>query len=422
MSEAPCATFVNGTECVHGGVSPDPKTGAILTPIYQSTTFKQPSVDDYLSLGFSYSRSGNPTVSALEKKIAQLEGASQPACAFSTGMAATHCLFASFLKTGDHVVITQCSYGGTNRAARVLYEKQYGIEFTFVDMTDLEAVRKAVIPGRTKMIFSETPCNPTLQLADLSAISAIAREFSDKNPTPLQETLKDGDGPSWECVNGRVLHVSDTTLATPVVTRGLDHGVDVVLISITKFYCGHNMFLGGALCTNDPGLYELIHFKQNVMGSIISPDTAFHIMQTCKTLVLRVTKQSANAMAIAEFLSTHPKVLSVSYPGLPSHPQHEIALKQHQKGIHGGMLCFEVRGGCEAGRRVMNATCRPWTLAENLGSTESILTCPAVFTHGNMPREMRLAVHITDGLMRLSVGIEEPADLIKALDKALEAA
>eukprot|EP01055_Gregarina_sp_Pseudo9_P000344 Gregarina_sp_Pseudo_9__343@NODE_1220_length_1769_cov_267_704046_g1146_i0_p1_GENE_NODE_1220_length_1769_cov_267_704046_g1146_i0NODE_1220_length_1769_cov_267_704046_g1146_i0_p1_ORF_typecomplete_len418_score140_43Cys_Met_Meta_PP/PF01053_20/2_6e108Aminotran_1_2/PF00155_21/3_2e11Aminotran_5/PF00266_19/1_3e07DegT_DnrJ_EryC1/PF01041_17/2_9e07SHMT/PF00464_19/0_094Sugarbind/PF04198_13/0_27_NODE_1220_length_1769_cov_267_704046_g1146_i02331486 len=416
------ATHPSGTECVHSGVKPDPLTGAVLTPIYQSTTFRQPSVEEYLSLGYSYSRSGNPTVSALERKIGDLEHAKHPACCFGTGMAATHCVFASFLKHGDHVVITQCSYGGTNRAARVLYQKQYGIEFSFVDMTDLDAVRAAVRPGQTKMIFSETPCNPTLQLADLAALSAIAKECSQSNPAPLNEKLEDGDGPSWECVNGRVLHVCDTTLATPVMTRGLDFGVDVVLVSVTKYYCGHNMYLGGAVCTNDDGLYEMMHFKQNVMGSIITPEAAFHIMQTSKTLALRFEKQSANALLIARHLSTHPKVLSVTYPGLESHPQHAVALKQHQKGIHGGMLCFEVRGGTEAGRRVMNAASPPWTLAENLGATESILTCPAVFTHANMPREMRLAVHITDGLMRLSVGIEEPDHLIAALDKALEAA
>eukprot|EP01057_Protomagalhaensia_wolfi_P001460 Protomagalhaensia_wolfi_Nauph_80__1459@NODE_1881_length_1292_cov_10_860335_g1470_i0_p1_GENE_NODE_1881_length_1292_cov_10_860335_g1470_i0NODE_1881_length_1292_cov_10_860335_g1470_i0_p1_ORF_typecomplete_len385_score66_66Cys_Met_Meta_PP/PF01053_20/4_1e109Aminotran_1_2/PF00155_21/4_4e12DegT_DnrJ_EryC1/PF01041_17/7_4e08Aminotran_5/PF00266_19/6_8e08_NODE_1881_length_1292_cov_10_860335_g1470_i01421155 len=337
-------------------------------------------------------------------------------------MAATNCLFAAFLKTGDHVVITECSYGGTNRAARVQYQKQFNIDFSFVDMTDIDAVRAAVIPGRTKMILSESPCNPTLQLADLQALSDLAKELSNPNPPPLQEQLQDGDGPSWKCLNGRILHVADTTLATPIVSRGLDYGVDIVLVSLTKYYCGHNMYLGGALCTNDKGLYELMRFKQNVMGSILTPEAAFHMMQTSKTMDLRVRKQSDNARQIAEFLAQHPKVLSVTYPGLASHPQYAVAKKQHKPGLNGGMLCFEVRGGSEAGRRVMNACSSPWTLAENLGATESIMTCPSVFTHANMPREMRLKVHITDGLIRLSVGIEEPEDLIASLDSALEAA
>lgn len=305
---------------------------------------------------------------------------------------------------------------------RVLYSKQFGIDFSYVDFSNLKEIRDAIIPGKTKMIFSESPCNPTLQLADLKAISELCKQFSKVPDADFTEIRTDGDGPSWRCLSNRILHVTDVTLAPPCMMRGLDFGADVVLISLTKYYCGHNMHLGGALVTKDFALHELISFKQNVMGSIMTPATAYAILQTSKTMALRVGKQSANAMAVAQFLCTHPKVLSVTYPGLPSHPQHALAKAQHRAGMHGGLIACEMRGGSEAGRRVMNACTAPWTLAENLGPVESIMTCPSVFTHGNMPRENRLAVGITDGLIRLSVGIEEEDDLIASLGKALDQA
>lgn len=412
----------NGTLCVHGGVSIDDKSGAVLTPIVQSTAYEQPSVEKYLSKGYSYSRCGNPTVDELQKKIAVFENARYPAIVNTSGMASLNCLFSAFLKAGDHVVMTKCSYGGTNRASRVLYQRQYGIEFDFVDMTNLDAVRKAIIPGRTKLIFSETPCNPTLQLADIAAISGIAKQASDTATPEIEEILEDGDGPSRKPLNGRIIHVCDSTLATPLVVRALDFGADVALISLTKFYDGHNMNLGGALVTNDKDLYEHLKFKQNIQGSIMNPTIAFQMMQTMKTMAIRVTQQCQSAMVIARYLATHSKVKSVNYPGLPSDPQYPLALRLHKNGFHGGLLCFEVHGGTEAGVRVMNAAKRPLTLAENLGSTETIVTCPAVFTHANMPREMREDVNITDGLIRLSVGIEETRDIIQALNKALQAA
>lgn len=410
------------TLCVHGGIKADPSTGALLTPIYQSTAYAQPSVARYLELGYSYSRSGNPTVSALESKLAEIEGAQCPAVCFTTGMAAVNALLCTFLSAGDHVICTQCSYGGTNRALRALYAKQFGIKVSFVDFSDLEAIRKAIIPGKTKMIISETPCNPTLQLADLEEITKIAKSASDPNPPEFKETLQEGDGPSRACLNGRVLHAADSTLAPPPIMKGLNFGVDILFTSLTKYYCGHNMHLGGALLTNERPLYDLMHFKQNVMGSIMTPFTAYSILQTAKTLHLRVEKQCKNALAIANFLSTHPKVNYVHYPGLRDHPQHKLANKQHSGNLHGSMVTFDVVGGTEAGRRVMDACCAPWILAENLGAVESIMTCPSVFTHGNMPREARLAVGITDGLIRLSVGIEDQNDLVEALRSALNAA
>lgn len=451
------STAANSTEMVHGVVfAVDPKNqcpdtrytltriglkdectvgGAMLPPIVQSTAFKQVSVERYQESGYSYSRCGNPTVAALEAKVGALEGSDFSACCFGTGMAATNCLFCAFLRTGDHVLITHCSYGGTNRAARVLYGQRFGIDVEFVDMADLAELERKIRPGQTRMILSETPCNPTLLLADLQAISDLCKA---KNEAQLkrsesegkqrvyefEEKLENGDGPSHRALRetGRILHIADCTLMPPSMGRGLTFGCDVVLVSLTKYYCGHNAYLGGALVSQDPYLLEHMRFIQNVMGSIIAPATAFAIITESKTMELRVQRQSRNAMMIAEFLSTHPMVERVTYPGLKSHPQHEVALRQHKHGLHGTLVSCEVKGGAAAGVRVMNACAFPWTLAENLGATESIMTCPAVFTHSNMPREARLKVGITDGLIRLSVGVENITHLIASLDKALQAA
>lgn len=382
------------TQAVHAGQVPDAETGAILAPVVQSTTFVQESIDKYLAKGFSYTRSGNPTVAALERKLALLDHG-EGAVAFSTGMAATSALFAAFLKTGDHCVITNVSYGGTNRIARVLFEEKFDIKFSFIDFRDTKNVEAAIQPN-TRLIFSETPSNPTLDLADIEAISKLAKSKG-------------------------IPHICDATFATPVITQPLKLGADMVLHSTTKYVDGHNITVGGAIVSSTKELDQKVRFMANVLGSSMSPQVAFYQLCTVKTMPLRVRQQSNNAMAIAKFLKTHPKVDSVRYPGLEDHPQHELAKKQHQGGIHGGMLSFEVKGGTAAGRKLMDTVPRPWSLCENLGATESIITCPAVMTHANMRAEDRAKLGITDGFVRVSAGIEDADDLIRALKMALDA-
>jgi len=379
------------TKLVHAAVSPDEKTGAILTPLYLSTTFCQESVEKYLHKGYSYSRTNNPTTTALETKLAEVENGFG-AAAFGTGMAATTSAISATMKSGDHCVITDCSYGGTNRSCREFFTP-LGMEFSFVDFRDPENVRKAMKPN-TKLVFSETPANPMLSLVDLEAVSKIAHD-------------------------GGAKHVCDSTFATPVMLRPLDHGCDMVIQSLTKYYEGHNMMTGGAVISKDEELAAKVKHIQNIHGNIINPFAAFIIMQTTKTMALRVRQQSATAMAMATWLEAHPKVTTVYYPGLASFPQKDIADKYH-RGLHGGMLWFDIVGGSEAGTKLMNAIQRPWSLCENLGATESIITACAVMTHANMVKEDRLKVGITDGFIRVSCGIEDKEDLIKSLSIALD--
>jgi len=380
------------TDLVHAAVAPEEKSGAILTPLFLSTTFVQDSVEDYLKKGYSYSRTNNPTVTALESKLAAVENGAG-ACAFGTGMAATTSAISGTMKAGDHCVITDCSYGGTNRSCREFFTPM-GMEFTFTDFRDLENIRKAMKPN-TKLIFSETPANPLLSLCDIEEISKIAKQ------------------------NG-AYHVVDATFATPVMCRPLDHGADMVIQSLTKYYEGHNMMTGGAVISKTKEVADKIKWVQNVHGNIINPFAAFIILQTTKTMALRVRQQSKTALAIAEFLEKHSKVTKVVYPGLASHPQKALADKYHRDNIHGGMLWFDIVGGSAAGTRLMNSIQRPWSLCENLGATESIITACAVMTHANMLKEDRLKVGITDGFIRVSCGIEDTDDLIKALSLALD--
>jgi len=381
------------TKIVHAGVNPDPLTGAVLTPIFQSTTYVQESIETYLDKGFSYARTGNPTVATLERKIAELEGGAGAAC-FGTGMAATISVISGMMSAGDHCVITECSYGGTNRACRTMFTDM-GMSFDFVDFTDLKTVEAAIKPN-TKLIFSESPANPTLTLTDLPALSAL-------------------------CKSKGIAHVCDSTFATPVIQKPIELGCDLVIQSTTKFYDGHNITVGGAVIAATPELHERIKHMQNVHGNIMSPQNAFYTLQTIKTMGLRIQKQSSNAQKIAEFLEGHPAVDVVRYPGLASFPQKKLADRQHANGLHGAMLWFEVKGGSEAGRVLMNSVQRPWSLCENLGAVESICTCPSVMTHANMLQEDRLKVGITDGFVRLSCGIEDPEDLIASLKQSLDA-
>jgi len=387
-----CDAMKQDTQTVHAAVSQDEKTGAILTPLFLSTTFCQESVEKYLHKGYSYSRTNNPTTTVLEKKLAALEGGFG-ASAFGTGMAATTSAISATMKAGDHCVITDCSYGGTNRSCREFFTP-LGMEFTFCDFRDPEIVRKAMKPNTT-LVFSETPANPLLSLCDIEALTKIAHA-------------------------GGAKHVVDATFATPIVCKPLDFGADMVIQSLTKFYEGHNMMTGGAVICKDEELHNRVKHIQNIHGNIINPFAAFMILQTTKTMALRVRQQSKTAMAIAEFLEAHPKVTKVYYPGLASFPQKELADRLHSNNIHGSMLWFDIVGGSEAGTKLMNCIPRPWSLCENLGATESILTACAVMTHANMLKEDRLKVGITDGFIRVSCGIEDQEDLIKSLSLALD--
>jgi cystathionine beta-lyase/cystathionine gamma-synthase len=377
------------TRQIHAGVTPDPTTGAILTPIYQSTTFVQPSVDEYLSKGFSYSRSGNPTVRALENKLADLEGGADCAT-FGTGMSAVTGTMLAFLNAGDHAIISDVAYGGTYRLCTKVLSR-FGIDFTFADGSNNDDVASSV-RDNTALILTETPANPTMKCSDIAAISAIAREAG-------------------------AIHAVDNTFLTPYFQRPFELGADLSIHSTTKYMDGHNATVGGAVISRTAELAEKIRFIQNSTGSIMSPQVAWLTLQGCKTLSVRMDQQSANAMAIAEFLEAHPKVQQVQYPGLESFAQHELSSKQASG--YGAMLWFEVKGGLAAGKKLMD-NIEVWTLAENLGSVESLITHPVTMTHADVEAAERKRVGIIDGLVRLSVGLEDVEDLIGALEAALD--
>jgi cystathionine gamma-lyase len=377
------------TKQVHAGVVPDPITGSILTPIYQTTTFVQDSVDEYLAKGFSYSRSGNPTVTALETKLAILENGVACTC-YGTGMAAIQAVIQACLSAGDHAIISDVAYGGTYRLCTTIY-RRYGVEFSFVNTADPSAVRAAV-KSNTKLILTETPANPTLKLTDIRAISDIAREQG-------------------------IPHAVDNTFLTPYYQRPLDLGANISIHSTTKYFDGHNATVGGAVITDDAALDKKIRFVQNATGVIMSPWVAWLTLQGTKTLSIRIDRQSANAQAVAEFLEGHPKVTQVAYPGLESFPQH--ALAKSQASGFGAMLWFEVEGGVRAGKKLMDSV-KLCTLAENLGSVETLITHPVTMTHADVDEAERKRVGITDGLVRLSVGLEDVEDLIEDLRTALD--
>jgi cystathionine beta-lyase/cystathionine gamma-synthase len=377
------------TRLIHGGAGPDPSTGAILTPIHQVTTYVQQAVG--VHKGFTYTRSGNPTVQALEQVLAAAEGTSERAVAFSTGMAATTALFLSELAAGDHVVCGAVVYGGTVRLLRQLLQK-FDVRATFVDATDPQRVADAIEP-RTKLVFVETPANPTLVLTDIAAVARLTR--------------------------GRARLVVDNTFLTPALQRPLELGADAVLYSTTKFIEGHNTTVGGAVLSNDAPFLDRLRFVQNAVGFSQAPFEAWLTVRGLQTLPLRMKRHSENAQRVAEQLERHPQVKVVHYPGLASFPQAELARRQQRSG--GGVLSFEVHGGVEAGIAVLNAV-ELCALAENLGAVETLITHPASMTHADVPREDRLRAGITDGLIRLSVGLEDPDDVIADLDRALEAA
>jgi cystathionine beta-lyase/cystathionine gamma-synthase len=328
-------------------------------------------------------------VRAFEEKLTALEGGLD-ATAYGSGMAATVSVFLAVLQAGDHVVVGDVVYGGTYRFADQ-FLKKFGVEVTFVDASDLDAVGAALKPN-TKLVFTETPANPTLKLTDLAAVSEICR----------------GAG---------VLHVTDNTFLTPYYQRPFDLGADVIIHSTTKFLDGHNATLGGAVVVNDAELQTKIAFARISAGLVMSPMVAWLTLQGVKTLSERMDRQSDNAMKIAHWLEGQTKVDYVNYPGLETYPQHDLA-KRQASGF-GAMVCFEVTGGVEAGKRLMDSV-ELWSLAENLGAVESLITHPVTMTHAAIPPAERHNAGITDGLVRLSVGLEDAEDLIAALDKALQ--
>lgn len=377
------------TLAIHGGQSADPATGAILTPIYQSTTFVQEAVGQHK--GFTYSRAANPTVDALERALGAIEDA-PPAVCFSSGMAAISTLFLSLLKSGDHVVISDVVYGGTVRLARQILS-HLGISASFVDTSNIDAVREAITP-QTRLVFIETPANPTLKLSDIEAIASVTRA-------------------------ARVKLAVDNTFLTPLGQKSLELGADISLLSTTKYIEGHNATVGGSVTTRDTELLERLRFVRKTLGTIQSPQEAWLTLRGLKTLPFRLRLHSENALVVAQWLQNHPAVSYVIYPGLKSFPQHELATRQQL--VSGGLISFEVKGGKDAGIALMN-TVKLCSLAENLGAVETLITHPVTMTHADVPVASREAAGITEGLVRLSVGLEDPADIIADLDHGLAVA
>jgi cystathionine beta-lyase/cystathionine gamma-synthase len=376
------------TRAVHGAGEGDPATGAIVAPICQSTTFRQLGIGR--DLGHTYSRASNPTVAALERALGALEGV-LPAVCTSSGMAAITTLFLSVLGQGERVVVGDVVYGGTVRLLRQVLAN-FGVEPVFVDTSDLGALERALLDG-ARVLFLESPANPTLKLTDLAAASAAARAAG-------------------------ALCVVDNTFLTPAHQDAFALGADVVVHSTTKYLEGHNATLGGALLTKDGGLRERFELVRKSLGTIQAPFEAWLTLRGLKTLELRLARHAENALAIARWLEQHPAVARVSYPWLESHPQFELARRQQRSG--GGIVAFELAGGLAAGK-VFAERVALWSLAENLGAPESLVTHPATMTHAAYTAEERARLGIGDGLVRLSVGLEDPQDLIADLAQALAA-
>jgi cystathionine beta-lyase/cystathionine gamma-synthase len=374
------------TRAIHAGQDADPTTGATIVPIYATSTYTQTAVGEHK--GFDYSRTANPTRSALETQLAALEDA-RYASAFGSGMAATAAVM-NLLSAGDHVVVTEDLYGGTYRLfSRVL--TRYGLAFSYVDMTNPDNVRAAMTPA-TKLIWIETPTNPLLRLVDIAAVVALRRP-------------------------GQVVAV-DNTFATPYFQSPLALGADVVVHSTTKYIGGHSDVVGGVAITNDAAIADTIKFHQNAVGGVPGPFDAFLTSRGAKTLAVRMREHERNAHAVATFLEGRDDVASVAYPGLASHPQHDLARRQ-MRGF-GGMVSFTLRGPESRALEFATRT-RLFSLAESLGGVESLITHPARMTHGSIPKEDRERRGVTDGLLRLSVGLESAVDLIADLRQALDA-
>jgi cystathionine gamma-lyase len=372
-----------GTLAVHAGQSPEPVTGAIMPPVFQTSTYVQPELGRHL--GYEYARTHNPTREAYERNVAALEGGTH-GIAFASGLAATDTLV-KLLSAGDHVVCGEGVYGGTYRLFSQVTARM-GIEFTFVD-SGAEAIRAAIRPN-TRLVHIETPTNPMMRLTDIAAAAEVAREAG-----------------AWLSV--------DNTFASPINQRPLELGADVVLHSVTKYINGHSDMVGGMLVVRDGELHERLRYLQNAAGAVPGPWDCWLALRGTKTLHLRMAAHNANGLRIAEWLEAHPRVETVYYPGLPSHPQHELA-KRQMRGFT-GMISLEL-GSLENATRFANAT-RLFSLAESLGGVESLIGHPASMTHASVPRDRRYAMGLTDGLVRLSCGVEDVEDLIADLEQAL---
>ena len=372
------------TVCIHAGQEPDPSTGAIITPIYQTSTYVQEALGKHK--GYEYARTQNPTRSALEANLAAIENG-RAAFAFASGMAATGAVM-TLLKAGDHVVVTDNTYGGTYRLfERVL--RKYQFDFTYVDTSDLQAIEDAIRP-ETRMLFLETPTNPVLRLTDLAAACQIAHARD-------------------------VMVVVDNTFASPAIQRPIDFGADLVVHSTTKFLNGHSDSVGGIVVAVRDVDIEWLKFIQNAEGAILGPMDAWLVLRGTKTLALRMERHNSSTQVLAEYLAAHPKVTRVYYPGLPTHPQHDLARRQ-MRGF-GGLIAFEL-GSLERARTLLNNV-RLMSLAESLGGVETLISHPASMTHASVPPERRLQVGLTEDMVRISVGIEDVDDLKEDLEQAL---
>ncbi|MBL8001625.1 MAG: cystathionine gamma-synthase [Flavobacteriales bacterium] len=375
-----------GTKAIHAGVEPDPTTGAIMTPIYQTSTYVQAAPGDHK--GYEYSRTHNPTRTALQNALAALENGRHGLC-FATGMASIDAI-CKLLKPGDEVVSTNDLYGGTYRLFTKIFEG-FGLKFKFVDMGDLRNVEAAITPN-TKLIWAETPTNPLLKIIDIAGLAAIAKK------------------------QGCLLGV-DNTFASPYLQNPLDLGADIIMHSVTKYLGGHSDVVMGALVVKDDALAERLAFIQNSSGATPGPQDCFLVLRGLKTLHLRMQRHCENGAVIADFLSKHPKVDRVYWPGLPAHPNHTVARAQ-MRGF-GGMISFTLKGDrMEDATRVLSST-KLFSLAESLGGVESLLGHPASMTHASIPREERLRNGLADTLIRLSVGVEDAEDLVADLAQAL---
>jgi len=373
------------TKAIHAGQEADPTTGAIMTPIYQTSTYAQTGMGEHK--GYEYARTGNPTRSALEACIAALENGTY-GLAFASGLAAENTVL-SLLSAGDHIVSCDDLYGGTYRIfERVM--RRYNVETSYVGASMSAEYERAMRPN-TRLIWLETPTNPLLSLVDIRAVADIAHRHN-------------------------VLLVVDNTFCSPYFQQPLELGADIVLHSTTKYINGHSDVIGGALVTNNQAVYEALKFHQNAAGAVPGPFDVWLTLRGVKTLAVRMRQHEANALAVAKFLSEHPRVEKVFYPGLPSHPDHQLAMRQ-MSGF-GGMVSFQFRGVLEDVDRVVRRF-KIFTFAESLGGVESLVCHPASMTHGSIPREIREARGLTDTLLRLSVGIEDLEDLLKDLEQAL---
>ena len=378
-----------GTRAIHAGQEPDPSTGAIMTPIYATSTYVQQSPG--VHKGFEYSRSHNPTRFAYERCVADLESGTQ-GFAFASGLAAMATAL-DLLDTGDHIIASDDLYGGTFRLFERVRKRSAGLEFSFIDMSAPEALQNTLRPN-TRMIWVETPSNPLLKIVDLQAIATIAKER-------------------------QILAVADNTFASPYLQRPLEFGFDIVIHSATKYLNGHSDIIGGVAVTSDGELGQRLAFLQNAVGAIAGPFDSFLVLRGLKTLHLRMAQHCSNALRLAEWLQAHSSVDRVIYPGLASHPQHELAARQMQGGF-GGMITVILKGDLSYARRVLER-CHIFALAESLGGVESLIEHPAIMTHASVPAKQREMAGISDTLIRLSVGIEDFEDLKQDLEQAFAA-